>query len=215
MPPWLNSKLTMLPWCPLSLSPCLNLSHRAFGIHIASWWFQGFLERKQQQQNKPFFHGKVQGCLPYGEMGRLLPGYLPLQLILPSCLDEKGPSLMVSLSGPCIICRQFRGEEIAFCLINNSTVCQNQASPTFPTVQASGMLGIKSWTELFSVWECLISCLKWEHFFFPQLCRELHTCSSLSFSFNIWNDFITNYDSVRSEYIWEHQMQSPSGLSHL
>lgn len=149
MPPWLNSKLTMLPWCPLSLSPCLNLSHRAFGIHIASWWFQGFLERKQQQQNKPFFHGKVQGCLPYGEMGRLLPGYLPLQLILPSCLDEKGPSLMVSLSGPCIICRQFRGEEIAFCLINNSTVCQNQASPTFPTVQASGMLGIKSWTELF------------------------------------------------------------------
>lgn len=79
---------------------------------------------------------------------------------------------MVSLSRPCVICRQFREEEIAFCLINNSTVCQNQASPTFPTVQASGMLGIKSWTELFSVWECLISCLKWEHFLFLSFAQN-------------------------------------------
>lgn len=81
-------------------------------------------------------------------------------------------------------------------------------SPTFPNVQASGVLGVKSWMELFSVLEPLIRCLKWEHFV-SQLRRELHTWFSLSFSFSIWNDFIANYDSFMSEYTRESKLSLP------
>lgn len=98
------------------------------------------------------------------EMGGLLIRLSHSSANLLSCLDQKGPSLKVYPSRPCIIFQQFGGKEVTFWLINTSTTCQNQGSPTFPTAWASGMLSVKSWAELFSVLTPLIRCLKWEHF---------------------------------------------------
>lgn len=144
----------------------------------------------------------------YGKMRGLLTRLSNSSANLLSCLHQKGPSLMVNLSRPCIIFGQFGRKKVAFCLINTSTTCQNQDSPTFPTAQASGMLSVKSWAELFSVLAHLIRCLKWKHYV-SLLCRELYSWFSLSFSFNIWNDFITSYDFFMSEYIWETERSLP------